>query len=128
MKYYHITKKENAMSISINGLTSNEDGEIFLFSDWTLTTRRNKKTVLICDLIARTQLFLDEFIIYEINPKGIKGEIKNDNVCELTAKNQWIILQDNIPRSYVKLLGERMIDSKSINEFNLDLIPEFATV
>lgn len=88
MKYYHITKKENAVSIAFQGLTSNENGEIFLFSDWTLTTRRSKKTVFICDLIARNQVFLNDFIIYEINPKGIKGKIENDNVAELTAKYQ----------------------------------------
>ena len=128
MKYYHITKKENAVSIAFKGLTSNENGEIFLFSDWTLTTRRNKKTVLICDLIAQNQLGIDEFIIYEINPKGIKGEIKTDNVAELTSKFQWIITQDNISRSYVKLIGERSIDIKSINEFYLDYVSEFATV
>ena len=128
MKYYHITKKENAVSIAFNGLTSNENGEIFLFSDWTLTTRRNNKTVLICDLIARNQLFLDEFIIYEINPKGIKGEIKPDNVAELTSKFQWIITQDNIPKSYVKLLGVRNSDIKSINEFYSDWLSEFTTV
>ena len=128
MKYYHITKKENGFSINLFGLKSNENGEIFLFSDWTLTTRSNKKTVLICDLIARNQLFLDEFIIYEINSKGIKGKIENDNVAELTSKFQWIITQDNISRSYVKLIGERSIDIKSINEFYLDYVSEFATV
>ena len=128
MKYYHITKKENGLSINLFGLKSNEDGEIFLFSDWTLTTRSNKKTVLICDLIARNQLFLDEFIIYEINPKGIKGKIENDNVAELTSKSQWIITQDNISRSYIKIIGERSIDIKSINEFYLDYVSEFATV
>lgn len=128
MKYYHITKKENAFSIAFEGLKSNENGEIFLFSDWTMTTRRNNKTVLICDLIAKNQLFLDEFIIYEINPKGIKGEIKTDNVGELTFKNQWIIIQNAIPKSYVKFIGERSIDTKSLNEFQLDLISEYATV
>ena len=128
MKYYHITKKENGLSINLFGLKSNENGEIFLFSDWTLTTRRNKKTVLICDLIAQNQLGIDEFIIYEINPKGIKGEIKTDNVAELTSKFQWIITQDNISKSYVKIIGVRSIDVKSINEFSMDLMPEFATV
>lgn len=128
MKYYHITKKENAFSIAFEGLKSNKNGEIFLFSDWTMTTRRNNKTVLICDLIAKNQLFLDEFIIYEINPKGIKGEIKIDNVGELTFKNQWIIIQNAIPKSYVKFIAERSIDTKSLNEFQLDLISEYATV
>ena len=128
MKYYHITKKENWLSINLFGLKSNEDGEIFLFSDWTLTTRRNKKTVLICDLIAQNQLGMDEFIIYEINPKGIKGEIKNDNVAELTSKFQWIITQDKISKSYVKLIGGRSTDIKSIKEFELALFPEIATV
>lgn len=128
MKYYHITKKENWLSINLFGLKSNEDGEIFLFSDWTLTERRNKKTVLICDLIARNQLFLDEFIIYEINPKGIKGEIEPDNVAELTSKSQWVITQDKISKSYVKLIGERSTDIKSIKEFELALFPGIATV
>ena len=127
MKYYHITQKENALSINFLGLKSNENGEIFLFSDWTLTTRRNKKTVLICDLIAKNQLFFDEFIIYEINPKGINGKIENDNVAELTSKNQWIIMQDTIPRSYLKLTGERSIDTKSLHELQLDLISDYAT-
>ena len=128
MKYYHITKKENGLSIHLFGLKSYENGEIFLFSDWTMTTRRTKKRVLICDLIARNQLFLDEFIIYEINPKGIKGEIKNDNVAELTSKFQWIITQDKISKSYVKLIGGRSTDIKSIKEFELALFPEIATV
>jgi hypothetical protein len=128
MKYYHITKKENRISIQFEGLKSNEDGEIFLFSGWTLTTRRSKKTVLICDLIAQNQLGTDVFIIYEINPKGIKGKIENDNVGELTSENQWIITQDKISRSYVKLLGERSIDSKSMNEFYLDLSPKLAKI
>jgi hypothetical protein len=117
MKYYHITKKENRISIQFEGLKSNEDGKIFLFSGWTLTTRRSKKTVLICDLIAQNQLGTDVFIIYEINPKGIKGKIENDNVT-----------QDKISRSYVKLLGERSIDSKSMNEFYLDLSPKLAKI
>ena len=128
MKYYHITKKENAFSIAFLGLKANENGEIFLFNDWTFTTRKNKKTVLICDLIAKNQLFFDEFIIYEINPKGIKGKIENDNVAELTSKNQWVVMQDIIPKRYLKLIGERSIDIKSLHEFQLDLISEYATV
>jgi hypothetical protein len=121
MKYYHITPSENLQSILWNGLQANNDNQIFFYSGWEIGTKHINCTALICDFIAINQLGLKEFAIFEISSKGIKTEIQNDNVGELTAKFQFHINQSKISKSYIKFVGYRQVDVERIKQFYLEL-------
>lgn len=116
MKYYHITDTKNSPDISFSGLKANTDGDIFIFTAWEVEV--NGASVLLCDLIARNQTGHEEFLIVEINPKGIKVKLIDDNVGELTAKFQKIVKQPVIARSYCKVVGSRKIDFERLENFN----------
>lgn len=103
-KYYHITPVENVASISFLGILANSDGEIFVFEDYAIRLL-DGRIEYVADLIARNQLLLERYAMFEINPKGIRKELVNDNVAEITAKFQWILRQPKISKSYIKLCG-----------------------
>lgn len=102
-KYYHITSPENLISIMKNGLISNNN-EIFLFENVSITIPSINKTIIVADHIAE-QVGLSEYLMLEINPKGIKNELKNDNVGEFTSNQQWILNQNKIFPSYISVNG-----------------------
>jgi len=102
-KYYHITNCENAVSILTNGIKCNEDFEIFLFDDVGYKFLGYTSTV--ANHIAKNQIFLDKYAMFEIDAKGITGHIENDNVAEITAKWQYILKQDIIKPEYINFYG-----------------------
>lgn len=105
MKYYHITKSDTntIQSISMFGLECNMFGEIFLFENKSIFD--NGISNCVSDCIAANQIFLNEYAMFEINPKGIKTELIPDNVGESSAKLQWYIKQKKIYPSYIKYWG-----------------------
>jgi len=103
MKYYHITNKNNIRSIFDNGIKCNKNGEIFLFENIGL--KCNGIINGISDCIANNQIFLDEYVMFEINNKGFKTESIPDNVAEISAKWQWILKQEVIVPKYVNIFG-----------------------
>lgn len=113
-KYYHITSKENMMNIIKNGITANDKGEIFLFENVGLTipserigieTSSGSVYIKVADHIAKYQIFTDEYVMFYIHVRGIKGEIINDKVGEYTSKQQWILKQQIIPANKISVTG-----------------------
>ena len=104
-KYYHITNADIKIlnSILINGLMGDDEGNIFLFEDKSITINGIRNNI--SDCIAHNQLFLSEYYLLEINSKGIKGELLQDNVAEFSAQWQWIVKQKKIWPSYIKVCG-----------------------
>lgn len=103
--YYHITenKPETIASILKEGLKADTEGCIFLFENISLIHNDVKNTI--ADLIAENQIFLPEYVMFEIDPKGITGELLNDNVAEFSSKWQWIVKQPKIEAKYLNLFG-----------------------
>nr|HAD51279.1 hypothetical protein [Algoriphagus sp.] len=59
----------------------------------------------VSDHIAVNQVYLDEYAILEIDSKGFKTELIQDNVGEFSARWQWILEQDSIDPEYIELHG-----------------------
>ena len=87
-KLYHITDTKNAYSIIHNGLKANEDGDVFLFDNKSIKKILYKDYISIADVIAVEQLFLEEYVMFEIDVRGL--ELEYDEVGELTTKLQYI--------------------------------------
>lgn len=103
MKYYHITDRDNLSTILKEGLKANEEGNIFLFENKSIVINSVENTV--ADLIAYNQIFLEEYVMLEIDLNGITSEIINDNVGELSSSMQWIINQPLVKPEHIKSLG-----------------------
>jgi hypothetical protein len=104
MKFYHITHKENSKKIISEGLKANEDGQIFLFENKSI--QLNNVINCIADCIARNQLFLNEYIMFEVDSLGFETELIRDNVAEITAQKQWILYQSFVSPDFVCFYGK----------------------
>jgi len=104
-QYFHLTSKENSISILQNGLKANKEGDIFLFENKTITAKFLNKSIAVADHIALNQIGLDEFVMFSIKSKGINGEIINDNVGEITSRQQWILKQNFIKPEHIDVYG-----------------------
>ena len=106
MKYYHITNTDAKTIVSIleNGIRCNSDGEIFVFENKSLGLNNVVNTV--ADLIANNQIFLKEYVMFEIDAKGFNTELINDNVAEFASAQQWYIKQPFIDKKYIKIYGK----------------------
>jgi hypothetical protein len=105
MKYYHITStdKEKTESILKNGLRCNSEGEIFVFENKSIGL--NNITNTIADCIANNQIFLNEYVMFEIDDKGFNAELINDNVGEMSSNQQWFIKQSFVDKKYLQIYG-----------------------
>jgi hypothetical protein len=103
MNYYHITTEETAKIILTEGLKANEDGMIFLFENKSVKFNNIINTV--ADCIARNQIFLETYVMLEIDVKGVILPLIPDNVSELSAKVQWIANQPLIEPKYITFFG-----------------------
>lgn len=106
--YYHITDPKNVKNIIKEGLIANEDGDIFLFENKSIGTpigEGKMKIICVADHIARNQVFLEKYAMFEISADGIEGDLIKDNVCEITAELQWIVKQQRIAPEYIKPFG-----------------------
>lgn len=111
----HITPTANIDKIMDEGLKANADGEIFVFEDGGLfiptfkvvdgKPTANRKSEYIGDLIAKNQIFVEEYALISIDPEGIEVELEPDNVAEFSAKFQWIIKQPIILPEYLTFEG-----------------------
>jgi hypothetical protein len=104
MKYYHITHKKNKESILTNGLKCNSEGQIFFFENKSISGFGVVNTI--ADMIARNQVFLDNYSMFEIDSEAFETNLINDNVGELSSKQQWYIYQDIIDPTFINLLGD----------------------
>lgn len=103
MKYYHITKPILLKTILKQGLKANEEGHIFLFENKSIELNNVINTI--ADCIAYNQIFLDKYVMLEINSKGIATTLKKDNVGELSSQLQWIAKQPIIEPNYINFFG-----------------------
>ena len=110
---YHITTSENARKILKEGLIANigtnselsEKGYIYLFENKSYRHPITKEVIAVADDIAKNQLFLDEYVMLEIDEKGIKGELEHDNVGEFAAFAEWKVKQHRINKKYINEFG-----------------------
>jgi hypothetical protein len=94
MKYYHVTDFEGWVGIHKDGIKCDSNGDIFVL---------NKKEVV--GYVALNQLGLQDYGLFEIDSKGISGNVAADNVGEITAKYQFMIHQPIIERKFIKGIG-----------------------
>lgn len=95
MKLYHLTDPKNRAAIEAVGLTANEDGEIFTFTD-----------MLVANTIARDQVFLERYIVFQIDAKSFRRKIGRDDVAEFSASLHRIVKAPNIPAKLITFVGE----------------------
>ena len=93
--YYHLSDARNMLTIREGGIVANGDGEIFLFTD-----------MLVANVIAKSQVFVDRYVVFEVAPDGIQGELRDDNVAEFSHSFQRILKQDRIAPEHLQLVGE----------------------
>lgn len=104
MKYYHITHKKNKKSILTEGLKCNSEGQIFFFENKSISGFGVVNTI--ADIIARNQVFLDGYTMFEIDSAAFETDLINDNVGELSRHQQWYIYQSNIDPVFINLFGD----------------------
>jgi hypothetical protein len=93
-KYYHITPFKNYKTILKEGLKANSLGEIYVFD----TNHRG-----VIEYASINQLYIMHCALFEIDAKGITGEIEDDNVGEYTSQYQKIIHQDLIKPEFLRI-------------------------
>lgn len=104
---YHISLRDikRTRSILKNGLTCNEEGQIFLFENKSIGKEGCTVINTIADCIASEQIGIKSYTMFEVNTAGINAELIPDQVSEYTAKFQWYILQDKIDPKYIIPFG-----------------------
>ena len=110
---YHITTEENARKILKEGLIANngsnselsEKGYIYLFENKSYRHPITQEVIAVADDIAKNQLFLDEYIMLEIDERGIDVEVEKDDVGELAAFAEWKVKQPIIDKKYINVFG-----------------------
>lgn len=107
---YHISEVENIDSILNDGLKANEDGVVYLFDNVsfnklkvdTKTMKPQIITINVSDEIAKNQVFLTKFAMFEVDVDGLKLEA--DKVPEESAKFQYIH-KGSIPADRIEFAG-----------------------
>lgn len=109
--YYHVTELENKNSILKNGLESDENGNIFIYDDPSIT-----------DLLIKNQLFFTKYVVFKIDSCGIDVDLQNDNVAESTANKQFVVAQNKIHSTYLSIYKTGEIDEfKTVLKENIRL-------
>lgn len=114
MKYYHVTSIKDLSGIMKTGLHGTVRGQIFVMTDKRCATS-----------IAVSQCGYEDYILLEINSKGITGKIEMDNVAESTAEWQRIIYQEVIDPRFIKVLGGYHVDRQKFYE---NMIKQFTGI
>ncbi|MCZ2338185.1 MAG: hypothetical protein LC127_08275 [Chitinophagales bacterium] len=99
--YYHIAPVEAIETIKIEGVRCGADKHIYLLTELEAELAPFDITVRIADLLAVSQLGLAEYVLIEIDAKGITSQIKPDLVGESTAAQQKRIRQNLIKPDYI---------------------------
>jgi len=112
--YYHITTSENAKKILKEGLKANcdgfnsplsEEGYIYLFENKSYKHPITQEVIAVADAIAKNQLFLNEYVMLEIDERGIDVEVEKDDVGEFAAFAEWKVKQPIIDKKYINVFG-----------------------
>ena len=115
MKYNHITKPDYMSSILSEGLLSNDFKQIFLFQRGNIQVGRVSNSIEDC--IASNQVFLDEYVLLEIDSEGFETSLIEDNVAEITSQFQFILNKENIKPEFIQNLGIHQNNYKSFFHF-----------
>ena len=82
---YHLTPVENLAAILRAGLMADEEGAIYAFTN-----------LLVANTIACNQVFASRYAIFEIEKRGVTGEVLPDDVAEFSRSYQRRIMQERI--------------------------------
>jgi hypothetical protein len=77
------------------GIVPDRQGRIFLFTD-----------MLVANVIAKSQVFVKRYAVFEVAPAGIQGQLREDNVAESSHSFQRILKQAQIAPENLRLVGE----------------------
>ncbi len=102
IKFYYISNIHSVNDIQENGIKSDDDGNIPVF---TIDRGKIKDVLNIAGYIAGNQLFLDEYALFEILHGGLSGEVIEDKVPGKTARYQRIVKQDFIDKGCLKFVN-----------------------
>lgn len=98
-EFYHIKPINKVDKILKEGLKAH-DGKIFVITSKDIKIAGQN----IVERIARTQMFLEEYVLFKISGSGITGKITSDDVGEFTAQYHRVIHQDVIQPEYLELV------------------------
>ncbi len=101
-KFYYISDVTSVSEIQENGISSDEDNSIYIF---TIDKGKIKDVLNIAGYIASNQLFLDEYALFEIIDSGITGKLIDHKVSGRTAQYQRIVKQENIGNEHIKFVN-----------------------
>lgn len=93
-RYFHLAPVKARDSILSEGLRAGEDGHLYLFTD-----------LLVADTIAKNQVFLDKYDVYEVQRAGITARVLPDAVGEFSRGFQRRIKQALIEPRRLKHVG-----------------------
>ena len=99
---YHLTPAENLEGIEREGIVANDEGQIFAFTD-----------MLVANTIACNQVGIKNYAVFAILPAGITGIVSPDDVAELSAPWQKIVMQDRIDPEHLLYLGKHKVETIS---------------
>jgi hypothetical protein len=109
-RLYYVANPESIDIIRKKGIEANQDGYINFITDLTMKESLFGTVGNIPDMISYFHLFSETYYLIEINYKGIKGNIKLDNVTECTTFAQRKVKQNFIDLNYLKIMEERKVD------------------
>ena len=105
--YYHITLIENLDSILANGLSANSEMQIFVCTSLEQLPK-----------IAGQQVFINEYSVFKIDPKGIEATPTHDDVAETGNEFQFIINQPLIKPEYIEHVKDERWHRFDLAEYN----------
>lgn len=95
MRLFHLTAPENVAAILAGGIrASAEEGCIYAFTD-----------MIVANTIARDQVLLKQYAVFEIAREGVRRKPGPDRVAELSAGYHRVIRQRRIAAPHIHLVG-----------------------
>ena len=92
---FHVTEVEHVSGIQERGLQPDEHGRIYLI------TKR-----CVANDVARDQLHLSRYAIFQVQPDGITRPLRNDVIGAPVAEYHRVARQQRIAPEFLSLLGE----------------------
>lgn len=114
IKYYHLTKPDNARPILEHGIKCSDDGFIYLVSEEQLSD--------ICssfDFVALYQLHIDEYQLFEIKQEGIGGKLLKEIIDGIESPCQFQLKQNKIQKSCIIDCGTRKVNNELVDKLTL---------
>jgi hypothetical protein len=126
--YWHITGPDSAERIMKEGINADEEGYIYLLTELEIPEDVYGKKFSIPDIVVTSQIGYMNYIIIEIDPKGITARLQKDNVAEITAYAQRRVKQKKIEPKFLKIGKIQQVDVKQVRLFNTLLIEKLMSI